>query len=55
MSLPQLNPEQLQRYARHLTLPEFGVRCEVNVYIDQGGGVHVTGGPLQTEIRRILL
>jgi molybdopterin/thiamine biosynthesis adenylyltransferase/rhodanese-related sulfurtransferase len=25
MSLPQLNPEQLQRYARHLTLPEFGV------------------------------
>ncbi len=35
-------------------LPEFGVRSEVNVYIDQNGGVHVTGGPLQTEVRRIL-
>jgi Xaa-Pro aminopeptidase len=34
---------------------EFGVRSEVNVYIDAAGGVHVTGGPLQTEIRRILL
>ncbi|HEV3004783.1 MAG TPA: M24 family metallopeptidase [Pirellulales bacterium] len=31
-------------------LPEFGVRSEVNVYIDAGGGVHVTGGPLQTEV-----
>jgi Xaa-Pro aminopeptidase len=34
---------------------EFGVRSEVNVYIDKDGGVHVTGGPLQTEIRRVLL
>jgi len=34
---------------------EFGVRSEVNVYIDADGGVHVTGGPLQTEIRRILV
>lgn len=25
MSLPQLTPDQLQRYARHLTLPEIGV------------------------------
>ena len=33
---------------------EFGVRSEVNVYIDKDGGAHVTGGPLQTEIRRIL-
>ncbi|MDH3497931.1 MAG: M24 family metallopeptidase [Gemmatimonadota bacterium] len=24
--------------------PEFGVRCEVDVYIDGDGGVHVTGG-----------
>ncbi|HUY34040.1 MAG TPA: M24 family metallopeptidase [Pirellulales bacterium] len=31
-------------------LPEFGVRSEVNVYIDDAGGVHVTGGPLQTEV-----
>jgi Xaa-Pro aminopeptidase len=34
---------------------EFGVRSEVNVYIDKEGTVHVTGGPLQTEIRRVLL
>ena len=34
---------------------EFGVRSEVNVYVDQAGGVHVTGGPLQSEVRRILV
>ncbi len=33
-------------------LPEFGVRSEVNVYIDAKGGVHVTGGE-QWEIVRI--
>jgi Xaa-Pro dipeptidase len=31
-------------------LPEFGVRSEVNVFIGGDGTVHVTGGPLQTEI-----
>ena len=36
-------------------LPEFGVRSEVNVYVDEAGGVHVTGGPLQTEIRRVIV
>ncbi len=36
-------------------LPEFGVRSEINIYIDEKGGVHVTGGPLQTEIRRVLV
>jgi Xaa-Pro aminopeptidase len=25
-------------------MDEFGVRCEVDVYIDGDGGVHVTGG-----------
>ena len=34
-------------------LPEFGVRSEVNVYIDADGKVHVTGGELQTEVVRI--
>ncbi|MCX7667042.1 MAG: M24 family metallopeptidase [Gemmataceae bacterium] len=34
-------------------LPEFGVRSEVNVYIDDQGQVHVTGGDPQTEIRCI--
>ncbi len=31
-------------------LPEFGIRSEVNVYLDASGQVHVTGGPVQTEI-----
>ncbi|HLJ11111.1 MAG TPA: M24 family metallopeptidase [Planctomycetaceae bacterium] len=34
-------------------LPEFGVRSEVNVYIDGQGKVHVTGGPLQTQVVRV--
>jgi Xaa-Pro aminopeptidase len=35
-------------------LPEFGVRSEVNVFVDEGGQVHVTGGEPQTEIVRIV-
>lgn len=35
-------------------LPEFGVRSEVNVFIDASGGVHVTGGELQREVIRIV-
>ncbi len=35
-------------------LPEFGVRSEVNVLIDNEGQVHVTGGDLQTEVLPIL-
>jgi Xaa-Pro aminopeptidase len=35
-------------------LPEFGVRSEVNVYIDKAGKVHVTGGPVQTAVVAIL-
>jgi Xaa-Pro aminopeptidase len=35
-------------------LPDFGVRSEVDVFIDRAGQVHVTGGPLQTEIVPIL-
>lgn len=34
-------------------LPEFGVRSEVDVYIDGENNVHVTGGELQREIIRI--
>lgn len=34
-------------------LPEFGVRSEVNVFVDADGRVHVTGG-LQTEVVPIL-
>jgi Xaa-Pro aminopeptidase len=35
-------------------LPEFGVRSEVNVFIDKSGGVHVTGGEPQTEVVALL-
>jgi Xaa-Pro dipeptidase len=34
-------------------LPAFGVRSEVNVYIDANKQVHVTGGALQTEVVRV--
>jgi len=36
-------------------LPEFGVRSEINIYIDKVGTVHVTGGTPQTEIDTILV
>jgi Xaa-Pro aminopeptidase len=36
-------------------LSAFGVRSEVNVYVDGGRTVHVTGGPLQTEVRRVIV
>ncbi|MGE3314214.1 MAG: M24 family metallopeptidase [Planctomycetaceae bacterium] len=35
-------------------LDEFGIRSEVNVFIDARKNVHVTGGPLQTEVLPIL-
>ena len=35
-------------------LREFGVRSEVNVFIDAAGAVHVTGGELQTRVVPIL-
>jgi Xaa-Pro dipeptidase len=34
-------------------LPEFGVRTEVDIYIDGAGTVHVTGGEPQKEVHRI--
>lgn len=36
-------------------LPEFGVRSEVDVFIDAVGRVHVTGGEPQTEIYKIIV
>jgi Xaa-Pro dipeptidase len=36
-------------------LPEFGVRSEVDVYIDAAGKVHVTGGEPQTEVHKIVV
>jgi Xaa-Pro aminopeptidase len=36
-------------------LPEFGVRSEVDIYIDKNGAVHVTGGDPQTEVHTIIV
>jgi len=36
-------------------LPEFGVRSEVNVYVDAAKRVHVTGGELQREVVRVVV
>jgi Xaa-Pro aminopeptidase len=36
-------------------LPEFGIRSEVDVYIDAAGAVHITGGEPQTEIHKIIV
>ncbi len=33
---------------------EFGARSEVNVFVDVDGHVHVTGGPVQAEIVRVV-
>ncbi|HET6880883.1 MAG TPA: M24 family metallopeptidase [Pirellulales bacterium] len=35
-------------------LPEFGVRSEINVFIDAQRTVHVTGGPLQTSVLAVM-
>lgn len=35
-------------------LPEFGIRSEVNVFVDKDGKVHVTGGTPQTDIVALL-
>ena len=35
-------------------LPEFGVRSEVDVFVDKNGTVHVTGGEPQTEVATLL-
>ncbi len=35
-------------------LPEFGIRSEINVFVDGQGTVHVTGGELQREVVPIL-
>ncbi len=35
-------------------LPEFGVRSEVDVFVDADGKVHVTGGDPQTEVPALL-
>jgi len=35
-------------------LPEFGIRSEVNIFVDGDGAVHVTGGEVQSEVLPIL-
>ncbi|NOX56355.1 MAG: M24 family metallopeptidase [Planctomycetes bacterium] len=35
-------------------LPEFGVRSEVNVFVDKTGRIHVTGGEIQQQVLAVL-
>ena len=35
-------------------LPEFGVRSEINVFVDAAGAVYMTGGPVQERVVPIL-
>jgi Xaa-Pro aminopeptidase len=37
-----------------LYFPDFGIRSEINIYVDSSGQVHVTGGPPQETIVAIL-
>ena len=61
-NMDNLETHELRRVMRNtcfsiepgIYLPEFGVRSEVNVFVDGDGTVHVTGGPCQTEIVPIL-
>lgn len=61
------NMDNLETHEERLVLPrtcfsiepgiyltDFGIRSEVNVFVDGQGDVHVTGGPLQTEILAVL-
>jgi Xaa-Pro aminopeptidase len=61
-NMDNLETHELRRVMRNtcfsiepgIYLPEFGIRSEVNVYVDDAGTVHVTGGPCQTEIVAVL-
>lgn len=61
------NMDNLETHEERLVLPRtcfsvepgiyqaaFGVRSEVNVFVDASGTVHVTGGPVQTHVVRVL-
>jgi Xaa-Pro aminopeptidase len=61
-NMDNLETHELRRVMRNtcfsiepgIYLPEFGIRSEVNVFVDDQGTVHVTGGPCQQEIVPIL-
>ena len=61
-NMDNLETHELRRVTRNtcfsiepgIYLSEFGIRSEVNVFVDGDGAVHVTGGPCQTEIVPIL-
>ena len=61
-NMDNLETHELRRVMRNtcfsiepgIYLSEFGIRSEVNVFVDGDGAVHVTGGPCQTEIVPIL-
>ena len=47
-------PQTLFSIEPGIYLPEFGVRSEVNVFVDAERRVHVTGGELQKSVFAIL-
>ncbi|MBQ18860.1 MAG: hypothetical protein CMJ65_17270 [Planctomycetaceae bacterium] len=61
-NMDNLETHELRRVMRNtcfsiepgIYLPEFGVRSEVNVFVDNDGTVHVTGGPCQESIVPLL-
>lgn len=50
----QLLPRTCFSIEPGIYLPEFGIRSEVNVYLDAAGGVHVTGPKPQTHVLPVL-
>ena len=51
----RLLPRTLFSIEPGIYLPEFGIRLETNVLIEQDGSVQITGGDLQHEVRRIVV
>ncbi|VAX40488.1 Aminopeptidase YpdF (MP-, MA-, MS-, AP-, NP-specific), partial [hydrothermal vent metagenome] len=49
----QILPRTLFSIEPGIYLPQFGVRCEVDVFVDALGKVYVTGGERQTAIQSI--
>ena len=50
----QILPRTLFSIEPGIYLPKFGVRSEVDVYVDEHHHVHVTGGELQTSVLPVM-
>jgi Xaa-Pro dipeptidase len=49
-----LNEAGIVRWSQGIYLPEFGVRSQVNGFVDGESRVHVTAGKPQTKVLPIL-